>query len=299
MAKVELQQGSAEWHAFRSSHIGASDLPIIMGVSKWTTPLQLWRERLGFAANKDDGNKRYGRDMEASTLESVNKMMDQNFAPAVFVCDELPWASASLDGWDESSNTAVEIKQANADDHKTACSGDVPTHYYPQVQWQMFVCDLQHIHYASRHKGDIQLIEVARDDDYITKCLEAAAEFRDYLDKMIAPPMHDRDHSEIDVDDNFLKLAAEFREVESLLKSQYAPLKKRRDDLKKALCEYTDDGNSVGGGITFTRVVPEPKPDYKSLWEDLCARFPEVAAYGIPDTYIKESIGYWKLTLEK
>ncbi len=39
-------QGSEEWLAQRRKMIGASDAPVIMGVSPWCTPYRLWQEKL-------------------------------------------------------------------------------------------------------------------------------------------------------------------------------------------------------------------------------------------------------------
>ena len=43
MKLVSVEQGSKEWLALRNNKIGASDAPIIMGESSWTTPFQLWQ----------------------------------------------------------------------------------------------------------------------------------------------------------------------------------------------------------------------------------------------------------------
>ena len=42
-----LVQGSAEWHQHRRKHRNASETPIILGVSPWQTPYQLWQIKLG------------------------------------------------------------------------------------------------------------------------------------------------------------------------------------------------------------------------------------------------------------
>jgi len=39
---VDLQQNTPEWIAFRVDKLGASDAPIIMESSPWTTPDRDW-----------------------------------------------------------------------------------------------------------------------------------------------------------------------------------------------------------------------------------------------------------------
>lgn len=47
MQFLNLLQNTQEWEKFRLQKIGASDAPIIMGVSPWKTPFQLWLEKQG------------------------------------------------------------------------------------------------------------------------------------------------------------------------------------------------------------------------------------------------------------
>ena len=39
-------QGTPEWLEFRRTMVMASDSPVIMGVSPWKTPLQLYHEKV-------------------------------------------------------------------------------------------------------------------------------------------------------------------------------------------------------------------------------------------------------------
>ena len=38
-----------QWLQWRKKGIGASDIPIIMGMTSWSSPTQLWREKRGEA----------------------------------------------------------------------------------------------------------------------------------------------------------------------------------------------------------------------------------------------------------
>ena len=44
---VKLVQGSAEWHEHRRKYRNASETPVVLGVSPWLTPYQLWQQKLG------------------------------------------------------------------------------------------------------------------------------------------------------------------------------------------------------------------------------------------------------------
>lgn len=45
---IELDQRTDEWLMWRSQGIGASDAPVIMGVSPWSDPVSLWMEKRSF-----------------------------------------------------------------------------------------------------------------------------------------------------------------------------------------------------------------------------------------------------------
>ena len=46
-AVLKLVQGSPEWHAHRSQSRNASETPVVLGISPWMTPFQLWEVRTG------------------------------------------------------------------------------------------------------------------------------------------------------------------------------------------------------------------------------------------------------------
>lgn len=46
---VNLVQGTTEWHEHRRVHRNASETSVVLGCSSWTTPYQLWQQKLGLA----------------------------------------------------------------------------------------------------------------------------------------------------------------------------------------------------------------------------------------------------------
>ena len=52
---LNLDQKTQEWLIWRAQGIGASDAPIIMGVSPWSNIIALWRDkRATLESNNDD-----------------------------------------------------------------------------------------------------------------------------------------------------------------------------------------------------------------------------------------------------
>lgn len=48
MARIDIQQGSAEWLALRRTKITASDAGVITQLNPWKTPRDLFFEKYGF-----------------------------------------------------------------------------------------------------------------------------------------------------------------------------------------------------------------------------------------------------------
>ena len=65
-----------EWLEWRREGIGASDAPVIMGVSPWTTPLQLWENKLlGKSGQLETSSMRRGKDMEKEARRHFEEQM--------------------------------------------------------------------------------------------------------------------------------------------------------------------------------------------------------------------------------
>ena len=51
---IDLVQGSPEWHSYRKNKLGASYAGIILGISPYMTPFQLWEQILGLSAQQEE-----------------------------------------------------------------------------------------------------------------------------------------------------------------------------------------------------------------------------------------------------
>jgi putative phage-type endonuclease len=172
-----LVQGTKEWLDVRKKHIGASDAPCIMGVG-FKTPRRLWEEKLGLYEQPVNSAMRAGTQSEPIARALFEKKTGHVVFPTVVFKEEpgLP-LMASLDGMDIEREVLVELKRANSADHAIAINGGVPEKYIPQLQHQLYCCDLGWGFYASYDGHDIVIVEVGRDDGYIATMLEKEREF--------------------------------------------------------------------------------------------------------------------------
>ena len=190
-----LVQGSPEWLAMRKKYIGASDCPIIMGVSPYKTPYQLFLEKLDLVEKQETTKAmQRGHDMEPEARAAFIELTGINVSPLVAFDKQYTWRMASLDGISEDGKNIVEIKCVNAVDHETAQKGGVPEKYIPQIQHQMAVCNLEKAYYYSYNGVNNALVIVPRDDDYVDVLTEKELEFWCRMQSFDPPPMTCKDY---------------------------------------------------------------------------------------------------------
>ncbi len=302
---IPQNQNSDIWLEWRKLHIGASEIPIIMGKSKWATPFQLWKQKIGFSSGPEDNwAMKRGRDLEPIVRRLASSMLNLHFVPHVLVHKELEWASASLDGIDWSDPSILEIKCPGLEDHKCAESGKIPEHYWPQVQWQLFCSGIKVCYYVSYYENknstdgpscsDIEVVKVEFDEEYINEVLPVATEFYRCVVEMEEPPKNEKDYIDI-VSDEFEEDARQWKAAHEM-SVIYAEKEKY---FKDRLISHTDDSNCRGYGVLLTRVNREGSVNWKELMKDLSNSFPDAALEFSPDSYRNEQIGYWKITKEK
>jgi len=258
MTKINLIQGSPEWLAFRKTHIGASDIPSIMGTSPFKTKAALWLEKFKDAPVYVNDAMREGARKEAQGRVLLYKLTGELFIPEVHEHPTIPYASASLDGVSESGNLICEIK------HPGKLSKKIPLHYYQQIQWQLFCIGepFAKCLYLERLDDDnYYLEEVSRDDACICELLKEANDFWVPLPGEVCPYSASRD---------FQWMGEESEEAQA----QWIEKKKALDratleekDAKARVLDYTDGLSSLG---KYVRVLVSERKGLVD-WEKLCA----------------------------
>jgi len=280
----ELLQGSHAWLNMRQTKIGASDAPAIMGVSPWTTPFQLWEQKLGLREVEMNGAMQRGLDLEEEARFAFEALKGTMVFPCVLFHPEIDFMIASMDGLCLEGKTAVEIKCPGQIDHATAKEGKIPEKYYPQLQHQLEVSGLDKIYYFSYTKDDERLIEVKRDQDYIDLMLEAEAEFYQRMIEKEAPQLCDRDHLKRD-DEEWKYSALNYR----IATKQRKILEENEDYWRKRLIELSGYRSTVGCGVKLTKYTRNGLIEYKHIPELIGVdleqyRKPGTQAYRISET---------------
>ena len=277
-----MQQNTQEWLELRKNYIGASDAPVILGVSPWRTPYQLWQEKLGIGkAQAENSAMRYGKEMEEPARRAYEAYTGNLVSPEVVFHPEKKFMMTSLDGLSFDRQIAVEIKNSNQDDHQTARNGKVPEKYYPQVQHQLACLNLNVLHYFSYRSGDGVLVEVERDHAFIDRLYQEEGNFWDRVLNLDAPDLSERDYVKIE-DEDFIRLASEWGN----LTKQLALLEKKEKEYRAALIAKADGHNAKGNGISLTKIVRKGTVDYKKV--------PELIGVDL-EAYRKKPVESWRI----
>jgi len=166
--EVDIEQGTSLWHQWRKEGIGASDAPIIMGVSPWMDLNKLIQIKIGKAEQNFTSYPMHrGKLLEPTARELYIEQVSIDVYPACLQSLEYEWMRASVDGICIENNCVVEIKCPGSEDHSLAIRGKIPKHYYPQLQHILAVTGFSDIDYWSYRDDMGILLNVPRDDDYI------------------------------------------------------------------------------------------------------------------------------------
>lgn len=119
----------------RRVFVGGSDVPIILGLSKYKSQFELAKEKVGIVPTTFEGNEYtvYGQTLEPQIRDYINAVNETNFQPDTVIDKEL-CIRGNCDGADYAESLLLEIKT----------HGKKPTMevYRVQIQLYMHVFDL-------------------------------------------------------------------------------------------------------------------------------------------------------------
>lgn len=279
-----LTQNTKDWLDFRKNKIGASDAPIILGISPWKTAYQLWLEKLDIVSS-DFQSKAMSRGLQMENEARINFSLFTGIEvePKVMIHPKRDWMMCSLDGISKDEQFAVEIKCPGEKDHSIASSGRIPDKYYPQLQHQLEVCGLDMIYYYSFDGYDGCLIEVERDEKFISQMISKEEKFYECLQNFVSPTLTDRDY--VQKKDELWEIAStNWKSV----KSQLDAVEKQEKELRDVLISMADNKNIMGGGLKMTKCIRKGCIDYSQI--------PEIKNVDL-EKYRKESTQYYKINV--
>jgi putative phage-type endonuclease len=138
-----------EWHALRQQHIGGSDCAVALGLSKWSTPYELWLEKRGLGTPKRETRAmRLGKRMEDIIADEYRMETGNTIAPFSMYCKHPKYSfmGANPDRLIYQGDNPVrglEIKRSDMPDAwGESGSDEYPDDYFMQCQHYMCVTGL-------------------------------------------------------------------------------------------------------------------------------------------------------------
>jgi len=177
--RVDLDQGTDAWLAWRTQGIGASEAAAIMGENPWKSRRTLLAEKCGLSRPwSGNAAMAFGTATEPEARARYVAALGVAVEPACVQSHGRDWLRASLDGLSPDGRQAVEIKCGQRAYAETAKTGRPPRYYVGQLQHILAVTGLDAIDFWCYWPGEPEVhVRVGRDEVYIGRLMEAEARF--------------------------------------------------------------------------------------------------------------------------
>lgn len=196
-----LQQGTEEWLRYRDNKIGGSEVAIIMGcnyVAKDSPEPdnklhELWEIKSGLKKAEYFNNPAMARGtaLEPFARERYEFITGIKSTPKIFMHDDYPFISASLDGISDDLSTVLEIKCPQPRMWDYALRGNIADYYVAQMMCQLLCSGAKLCHYFVYSETSSILFEVYRDEKYIEAMIEQCKKFHDCCVNKVPPKKED------------------------------------------------------------------------------------------------------------
>ncbi len=235
----------------RREVIGASDIPKIMGLSKFGFMRDVYEEKIGNVPAYDAGFRaRMGSAFEHTILEFA---VAEQVIPALMKDVRVEYKNkpqrtiakiaANLDGLSLSTQLPIECKMTGAESHwGSAGTDDVPVYVLAQVQCQMVCCNVKEAivvaFMSTSHGFDLRVYNCQRNDDfldlmfqrcdYLWQCIQDRTPPEGPMTQGTAAVLVRRPKSETRLDE---KLVADYLHAKELAKAAEAGVDKLKMEL--------------------------------------------------------------------
>ncbi len=256
-------QGSAAWHEFRSKHLGASEVPSVMGSCDFGNIFEKWSEKTGLY-KKEINNFATSRGIafEPIIRDRFETLYNCKLSQDVIEYNEWPILSASLDGFyvdSDLKSIVVEIKYPSKEKHTLALSGVVPKTYVDQVQSQLLVTSADFCYYVSFNDAfseseKIAIVKVMPDKKRQEEILKTCKMFWGLVTSNV-PPVG------LSVQNELSNKTSYVVEIKEKIKALSLELEDRELELKKEMRastvisgDYTLSWSSRKGSIDYSNI---------------------------------------------
>lgn len=191
-----------EWLSLRRKSIGGSDSAVCVGMNPYSSLITLYADKKGMSKEKETTEAmRLGTDLEGYVAErwceKTGKKVRNDFF--MYADDEYPFLTANVDRQVVGENAGLECKTMNSFHGYNLEDGEIPSHYFCQVQHYMMVKGYDRMYLAILvfQKG-IYDFTIERDDGFIKQLRDAEVRF--WMENVSKNKMPDPDGSDSSLD---------------------------------------------------------------------------------------------------
>lgn len=129
-----MEQGTTDWLKWRHAGIGASDVPVIMGVSPYKKAHALFEEKIRPEppANISSFIMEKGNQKEPIARAKMEMILGMSLTPKLIQDETYPFLKMSSDGLNFEHRVSIEVKYVGKNFHTEHCHPK----YFPQIQYQ-------------------------------------------------------------------------------------------------------------------------------------------------------------------
>jgi len=289
-------QGWLEW---RKDGIGGSDIAGILGISKWSSPIKVYQEKIGELPPAQENEAMYwGNVLEDIVAKEFQKRSGLKVRKrnAMLQREDFPYMTANVDRLIVGRHEGLECKTTNEHLKKEWEEGEtVPDQYYLQCQWYMLVTGYERWHIAVLIGGNkFHMDVIERDDELIEMMIEKARDFWENHVIPQDPPDFDASrasdeilkwmypYSDAEKEVQLSNSFAEELETYDKLKEEKKETEKQLKDIENRIKGEMEDAEKANAGQRFItwKTVISNRFDSKQFKKD----YPE-----LHERYIKES----------
>lgn len=267
-------QNSSEWLGWRNKGIGSSDIPIILGLSKYATPYQLWEQKTNRVKKEDKPSfvAELGHKFEERIRAEFELKTGLDFPPTCVEHDDNDKFRASLDGYNEETNQFLEIKYIGEDRMQWVKDNQRPLpDHEPQTDWQFLLTNATYGHYIcytlTKDRKQIKEVHTVKIVQSVARImhevLPAAQAFLTCMETDTPPPKTEKDEynvRDVELNNKSIELAK--------LIAQRKEITDKMSALENDLKEYADKKGSlktIFKGCQISKVYRKGSVDYKKI----------------------------------
>jgi putative phage-type endonuclease len=259
-----MKQQTESWEEWRSKGLGSSDAPIILGVSPWMTPYQLWELKTKRAKPKESNwAMDRGNQLEAKARAYYQLLCEIDMPASLMEHKTYPFLRASLDGYSSlKGGKILEIKCAGKEDHGKALAEKIPEKYIPQLIHQLAVADAESVDYFSFDGERGVIVSFQRDLTLEKNLIESEIDFWNLIKTDTPPELSDRDFKQLK-DKKDLALFNQYKK----LKFEADHSADRLEQIRQQIIEKIQDSRVICGDVQMIRSERKGSIDYGKIPE--------------------------------